>query len=52
MTEAEARAALRIMPAAFEMVPIAGGWVVRRAAAVPAQQVASVQARRDVAMSA
>ena len=36
MTEAEARAALRIMPAAFEMVAVPGGWVVRRAAAVPA----------------
>jgi len=36
MTEAEARAALRIMPPTFEKAAVPGGWVVRRAAAVPA----------------
>lgn len=34
MTEAEARAALRIMPPAFEMAQVPGGWVVRRAASM------------------
>jgi len=36
MTEAEARAALRIMPPTFEKVAVPGGWVVRRTAAMPA----------------
>jgi hypothetical protein len=36
MTEAEARSALRIMPPAFEMAEVPGGWVVRRRVAVSA----------------